>query len=183
MNRWCCGAALDECAAVHVVEELLQLHSVVTVASTVAVTGPSSAAMRSRGVTVEAAEDDDAGEVGLVAVVEDEVVAGGVVAEVADVGVRALGLALQGQRRRERAGLLDPAVVDHVDGHGQLGDQVAGGGAVGEGGGEALLADRDLDLHRVLLSGLRWRRALVAAVAATGGSRVGLGALVGLDEV
>ena len=50
------------------------------------------------GVAVEAAEDDDAGEVGLVAVVEDEVVAGGVVAQVADVGVRAVGLAVQGQR-------------------------------------------------------------------------------------
>ena len=81
--------------------------------------------MRSRGVTVEAAEHDDAGEVGLVAVVEDEVVAGRVVAEVADLGVGALGLALEGQRPRQRSGLLHPAVVDHVDGDGQLGEEVA----------------------------------------------------------
>ena len=103
------------------------------------------------GVAVQSAEDDDAGEVGLVAVVEDEVVPGGVVAQVADVGVRALGLALQGQRCGQGAGLLDPAVVDHVDGHGQLRDQVTRCGAVGEGGFEALVADGDLDLHGVLL--------------------------------
>ena len=64
----------------------------------VAVTEPSMAEIRCAAVTVESAEDHDAGEVGLVAVVEDEVVAGGVVAEVADVGVGAVGLAVQGER-------------------------------------------------------------------------------------
>ena len=54
--------------------------------------------MRCGGVAVEPAEDDDAREVGLVAVVEDEVVAGGVVADVTHVGVGAVGLPCQGER-------------------------------------------------------------------------------------
>src|SRR5215203_4914567 len=52
------------------------------------------------GVTLEPAEDDNAREVRLVAVVEDEIVLGGVVAQVAHVGVCAVRLAVQGQRRR-----------------------------------------------------------------------------------
>ena len=138
------GPALDERAAVDVLEELLQLHRGHP-ASTVAVTEPSSAAMRSAASPSRRPEDDDAGVVGLVAVVEDEVVAGRVVAEVADLGVCALGLALQGQRLVQWAGLFHSAVVDHVDGDGQLGEEVLGGGGWGERGGEALVADRDVD--------------------------------------
>src|SRR4051794_27780043 len=50
-----------------------------------------------RAVPVKPTEDDDAGVVGLVAEVEDEVVVRVVVAEVAHVGVRAIGLVLDGQ--------------------------------------------------------------------------------------
>ena len=71
---------------------------------------------------------------GLAAVVEDDVVPGGVVAHVSHAGFCALGLTIQGERRRQRTGLLDRAVVNHVDRHGQLGDQVAGSGTVGERG-------------------------------------------------
>jgi hypothetical protein len=92
-----------------------------------------------RGVSVQPPQDHDAGEVGLVAVLEDEVVPGGVVAHVSHAGFCALGLTIQGERRRQRTGLLDRAVVNHVDRHGQLGDQVAGSGTVGERGLEPLV--------------------------------------------
>lgn len=51
-----------------------------------------------RGLAVESTEDDDAGEVELVAVVEDEIVPKGVVAQVAYVGARSVGLPRQGER-------------------------------------------------------------------------------------
>src|SRR3954470_4188769 len=71
-----------------------------------------------RGGPVQSAQYDDAGVVGLVAVVQDEVIAGGVVAEGSYVGVCALGLPVQGERWRQGSGFLAPAVIGHVDGHG-----------------------------------------------------------------
>jgi hypothetical protein len=50
------------------------------------------------GVSVQPAQDHHAGVVGLVAVVEDEVVPGGLVAHVSYIGVCALGLTVQGER-------------------------------------------------------------------------------------
>src|SRR6478735_5421188 len=103
------------------------------------------------GVAVEATEDDDAREVGLVAVVEDEVVPGCVVAQVTDARVRAAWLTVEGERSRQRPGLLNATVVDHVDRHRQLCHQVARCSALSERGIEAALTDGDLDPHPVLL--------------------------------
>src|SRR3954452_4343920 len=87
------------------------------------------------GPVVEAAEGDDAFVVRLVAVVEDEIVAGSVVAEVADVGDGTVRGTLETQGGGEGAGLLDPAVVAHLDGLGQLGQQVTSRRSVLDGGG------------------------------------------------
>ena len=51
-----------------------------------------------RGVAFQVTQDDDPVVLGLVAVVEDEVVAGGVVADVAHVGICSGRLSLQGER-------------------------------------------------------------------------------------
>jgi hypothetical protein len=105
-------------------EEVLQFHRGHR-ASTVAVTEPSMSAIRLASSPLLSAEDRDAGEVGLVPVVEDEIVAGGVVAHVPHVGVCALGLAFQRQRTGQRAGLLDAAVVGHLHRDRQLRNEVA----------------------------------------------------------
>jgi hypothetical protein len=64
-------------------------------------------------VPVEAPDPDDAVEVTLVAVVEDQVTAGRVVADLVDVGVGAAGDSVGGQCAGQCPGLLRPVEVVH----------------------------------------------------------------------
>lgn len=93
----------------------------------------------------EVAEADDAVEVADVAVVEHEVVAGAVVADVVDFGVSAGGDTLRGERSGESGDLLDPVEVGEGEREWQLVDQVVRGRVVGEGGRVAVFTDCDGD--------------------------------------
>src|SRR5439155_265316 len=78
----------------------------------------------SADISFKAAEDDDPVVVGLVSVVEDEVVRGGVVAEVGHVWVCSIGLVGHREPLWKRSGLLDAAVISHRESQRQLCEEV-----------------------------------------------------------
>src|SRR3954447_144672 len=97
---------------------------------------------------IHATENNYACVVRLVAVVEDEVGARSVVANVRDVWVRTGGLAIEREGLRQTSGLLDPSVIAHLQRHRKLSNQVLAGCAPVERHLESLFADGDADACR-----------------------------------
>src|SRR3954463_6112220 len=97
---------------------------------------------------IHATENNDACVVRLIAVVEDEVGARSVVANVRDVWVRTGGLAIEREGLRQTSGLLDPSVIAHLQRHRKLSNQVLAGCAPVERHLESLFADGDADACR-----------------------------------
>src|SRR5687767_143650 len=94
-----------------------------------------------------------------IAVVENQITRGGVVADVVDLGVVAGRNPVHGQRPGQFGDLLDAVEISKPQGQGELVDEIAGGGVVGELSGEGLITDGDPDVcHGGLLDGrhCRW---------------------------
>src|SRR4029453_11113957 len=102
---------------------------------------------------VESTDPNDPVPVTDIAVVENQIARGSVIADVVDLGVVAGGNPVHGQRPGEVGNLLDPGEVREPQSQGELIDQVAGSGIVGELSSEGLITDGDPDIcHGGLLN-------------------------------